>query len=146
MIILIHTHANNLGVQYQTHGAILGVLGLDESYVVPLQHDPAKLLLSVPFGVHLWGVVQHQVHVLVESRDVTLDSEHWTIRSGCIVASLKKTPCVDILIEPDRDPCPVLEVAEDEVDGLDHHLLNFLAATVAHLNSQLEPLKVTTFV
>ena len=58
----------------------------------------------------------------------------------------KKTPCVDILIEPDRDPCPVLEVAEDEVDGLDHHLLNFLAATVAHLNSQLEPLKVTTFV
>ena len=45
-------------------------------------------------------------------------------------------PCVDILIEPDRDPGPVLEVAEDEVDGLDHHLLNLLAATVAHLISQ----------
>ena len=45
-------------------------------------------------------------------------------------------PCIDILIEPDRDPGPVLEVAEDEVDGLHHHLLDLLAATVAHLISQ----------
>ena len=45
-------------------------------------------------------------------------------------------PCVDILIQPDGDPGPVLEVPEDEVDGLDHHLLNLLAATVAHLFSQ----------
>ena len=45
-------------------------------------------------------------------------------------------PCIDILIEPDRYPGPVLEVAEDEVDGLHHHLLNLLAATVAHLFSR----------
>merc|ERR1719341_1819102 len=94
--------------------AILGIFGLDERDVVPLQHDPAQLLLSV----HLRGVVQHQVHVLIKSRDVTLN------------------PCIDILIEPDRDSGPVLEVAEDEVDGLHHHLLNLLAATVAHLFSQ----------
>ena len=50
-------------------------------------------------------------------------------------------PCVDILIQPDGDPGPVLEVAEDEVDGLHHHLLDLLAATVAHLISQVGPLK-----
>ena len=50
-------------------------------------------------------------------------------------------PCVDILIEPDRDPGPVLEVAEDEVDGLHHHLLDLLAAAVAHLISQVGPLQ-----
>ena len=46
-------------------------------------------------------------------------------------------PRVDIFIEPNGDPGPVLEVAEDEVDGLDHHLLNLLAASVAHLISQV---------
>ena len=50
-------------------------------------------------------------------------------------------PCVDILIQPDTDPGPVLEVAEDEVDGLHHHLLDLLAATVAHLISQVGPLQ-----
>ena len=84
MIILIHTHANNLGVQYQTHGAILGVLGLDESYVVPLQHDPAQLLLSVPLSVDLRGVVQHQVHVLIKSRDVTLNPADFTMVSRVV--------------------------------------------------------------
>lgn len=51
------------------------VLGLDEGDVVPLQHDPAQLLAGVPLQVHLRGVVQHQVHVLVETDDVTLDPE-----------------------------------------------------------------------
>ena len=58
----------------QTRGHSV-VLGLDERDVVPLEHDPAQGLLGVPLQVHLGRVVQHQVHVLVETHDVSLDPE-----------------------------------------------------------------------
>ena len=63
-----------------TRHGLLGVLGLDEGDVVPLEHDPAELLGGVPLHVHLRRVVQHQVHVLVEAHDVALDPAHrtWT--------------------------------------------------------------------
>ena len=42
-------------------------------------------------------------------------------------------PGVHVLVQPDHDDRPVLQVSEDKIDGLNHHLLNLLLATVAHL-------------
>ena len=39
---------------------------------------------------------------------------------------------VDVLVQPDGDEGSVLQVSEDEVDGLHHHLLNLLSAAVTH--------------
>ena len=80
---LIHTDKHlNLGEYNIEHfQAPLGVFGLDERDVVPLQHDPAQLFLSVPLRVHLRGVVQHQIHVLVKSRDVALNPAYRTMLS-----------------------------------------------------------------
>ena len=80
--LLIHTQTFKHNIEH--HQDILGVFSLDERYVVPLQHDPAELLLSVPLGVHLRGVVQHQVHVLIKSRDVTLNPADWTMASRVV--------------------------------------------------------------
>ena len=55
---------------------------MDQSNVVALQHDPAQLLLRVPLGVHLGGVVQHQVHVLVKPGDVTLNPKTRILPGG----------------------------------------------------------------
>ena len=91
------------------------VCGLDEGDVVALEHDPADLLLRPVLDVNLAGLVQHQVHVLVEPDDVALHTG------------------VDVLVEPDRDQGSALQVSEDQVDGLDHHLLHFRGALVSHL-------------
>eukprot|EP00092_Neocalanus_flemingeri_P001839 GFUD01001960.1.p1 GENE.GFUD01001960.1~~GFUD01001960.1.p1 ORF type:complete len:125 (+),score=9.11 GFUD01001960.1:179-553(+) len=90
------------------------LLGLYEGNVVPLQHNPPKLLLCLPLQVHLRGLVQHQVHVLIKPNYMTLN------------------PCVDILIEPDTHASPILKVPKNEVDRLYHHLLDFLSCTVRH--------------
>ena len=71
----------------------LAVLALDEGDVVPLEHDPAQGLAGVPLGVHLGRLVQHQVHVLVKSDNLSLD------------------PCVDVLVEPDNHPSSVLQIS-----------------------------------
>ena len=68
----------------------LAVLALDEGDVVPLEYDPAQGLAGVPLGVHLGRLVQHQVHVLVKSDNLSLD------------------PCVDVLVEPDDHSSSVL--------------------------------------
>ena len=32
-------------------------------------------------------------------------------------------PCVQVVVEPQADPILLLQVSEDDIDGLDHHLL-----------------------
>jgi len=97
------------------HASLLrggGVHGLDERDVVALEHDPSQLLPAVRLHVHLDGVVQHEVHVLVEAHDAAVDAQ------------------VHLLVEPDLDAGAVLQVAEDEVDGLNHHFLHLLSASL----------------
>merc|ERR1712080_678067 len=88
--------------------------GLDEGDVVPLEHDPAQHLLRLPLQMHLGGFVQNQVHVLVEADYMSFN------------------PGVNVLVEPDGHSGPVLQVPEDQVDGLHHHLLDLLTASVGH--------------
>ena len=47
------------------------VFGLNKRNVVPLQHDPPQWLAGVLLHVHLTGLVQNQIHVLVKSWKVT---------------------------------------------------------------------------
>ena len=37
-------------------------------------------------------------------------------------------PHIHLLIQPDLNPRPILQVSEDEVDGLHHHFLHLLAS------------------
>ena len=85
---------------------------MDERDVVAFEHDPTDLLPRPLLEVHLGRVVHDQVHELVEADDVALDAR------------------VDILVEPAKDAFPVLQEAEDEVDGLHHHLLDLRATLV----------------
>ena len=56
-------------------GLVLDPLNLlDDGDVVPLEHDPSQLSLRLLLGVQLHGLVQHEVHVLVETHDVALDA------------------------------------------------------------------------
>lgn len=82
--------------------------------VVPFHHDASQMLPGVQFGVVLLGFVQHEVHVLIEADDVPFDAE------------------VYVLVQPHLDPRPVLQVSEDQVDGLHHHLLHFRGSFVRH--------------
>ena len=109
------------------------VLALDEGDVVPLEHDPAQRLAGIPLGVHLRGLVQHEVHVLVKTDNLPLN------------------PCVNVLVEPDHHPSSVLQIPTEnvgfmtlmfrmetftlpkyQVDWLHHHLLHFLSSSVRH--------------
>merc|ERR1719232_767253 len=87
---------------------------LDQSDVVSLEHYSSQLLLCMSFHVALAGIIQNQIHVLIKSNNLSL------------------YPCVHVLVQPDNYPGSVLEISENEVDRLHHHLLNFLTATVGH--------------
>lgn len=77
---------------------------LDEANVVTLQHDPTEsLALLHVLDVVFLGIVENQVHVLVKADNRAFDSE------------------VDVLEDPDTNSRAILEVSEDQVDGLDHH-------------------------
>lgn len=82
--------------------------------IVALQHDPSERLPVLRLLMVLLGIVQHQIHVLIEADDVPLD------------------PQVHVLEQPDLHARAVLQVAEYQVDGLDHHLLDFLRPLVRH--------------
>ena len=81
------------------------------------------LLPGPVLDVALAGVVQDEVHVLVEADDAAFH------------------PGIDVLVEPDGDEGPVLKVAEDQVDGLDHHLLDLGDARVSHREVRKSPKK-----
>lgn len=96
-----------------TTGCRIGGRCLDQDDVLAFQKDASHrfaLLLTVAVfrHRHLERVVQHEVHVLVEADDVTLD------------------PGAGVLRQPDGDPGPVLQVPEDQVYRLDQHFLHLL--------------------
>lgn len=77
---------------------------LNQANVVALQHNSTECLPLVDvLHVVFFGLVQHQIHVLIEANDGTLNAK------------------VDILKDPYADARSILEVAENQVDGLDHH-------------------------
>lgn len=84
-------------------GFLLG--GVDESDVVSFEKNSADLVASLRLHVHLLGFVEHDIHELVESDDVALETVG------------------DILVQPDLDPSAVLEISEDEVHRLNHHFV-----------------------
>jgi len=49
------------------------ILVLDESDIVSLEEDSAEGLTGVPLQVDLYSLVQHQVHVLIETCDDSLN-------------------------------------------------------------------------
>lgn len=87
---------------------------LDECDVVALQHDASQRPAVLRLHMVLLGVVQHKIHVLVESDDVALDAQR------------------DVLVQPHLDARPILQIAEDQVDGLHHHLLHLGIALERH--------------
>lgn len=97
----------------------IGICVLYESYIVSFEHNPAECFPGLGLGVVLLGVVQHQVHVLVETDNVSFYSE------------------VNVLKEPHLDPGTILQVPEDQVDGLHHHFLHFLRPLVRHFPRSL---------
>jgi len=92
-------------VTVTSSGLVLNPLHLlDDCDVVSLEHDPSQLSLRLLFGVELHGFVQHQVHVLIKADNVALNAG------------------VHLLVHPDTDSGTILEVPENEIDGL-HHCL-----------------------
>jgi len=62
-------------------GAVPLVLrGTDVLYkrdVVALEHDPTEVPAVTGLHIDLLGIVQHQIHVLVEAHDVALDAQRY---------------------------------------------------------------------
>lgn len=81
---------------------------LDNSDVVAFKHDAPQRSSVHRFNVQFLSIIQHQVHVLIEADNVALNSEP------------------HVLVEPHLHSGSVLQVSEDQVDGLHHHFLHFL--------------------
>jgi hypothetical protein len=71
------------------------ILGLDEGDIVPLDHDPSERLPRVTLQMDLIGIIQDEVHVLVESGDDSLNAG------------------VHVLVQPQGHHCPVLETTQE---------------------------------
>ena len=84
---------------------------LNQADVIALQKDAADFLARVLLEENLFGIVQHEIHVLVEADDVTFDA------------------CRRLLVEPDLNARSILQVAKDQVDRLHHHLLHLRLRT-----------------
>jgi hypothetical protein len=84
---------------------------LNQADVIALQEDAADFLARVLLQKNLFGIVQNEIHVLVEADDVTFDA------------------CRRLFVEPDLNARSILQVAKDQVDRLHHHLLNLRLRT-----------------
>lgn len=80
----------------------------DERDVLAFQQNLANGLPLLRLDVHFLRVFENQVHVLIEANDVAFDAH------------------CHIFGEPHLNASAVLQIAKDEVDGLDHHLLDLL--------------------
>ena len=77
---------------------------LNQTDVIAFQHNSAKVLaFSLSFDVVFFCIIEHQVHVFIESNNCSFNSQ------------------VDVLEDPDTDSRAVLKVSEDQIDGLDHY-------------------------
>jgi len=89
---------------------------LKQSDVVSLQHDAPNGFASSFLHVNLLCSVHDEIHVLIEADDVAFDAR------------------VDVFIQPNRDSRSILKVPEDQIDRLNHDLLD-LSAFVRHDNA-----------
>ena len=88
---------------------------MDEGDAVPLKQDPADLPPRPLSDVQLGGVVQHHVHVNIESEDDSLEAQ---VRPS---------------LEPNADPLPVLEEAVHQQGRLDiGRSLDLLGTVIGH--------------
>lgn len=90
---------------------------LYERDVVTLEHDPSKLFSVLRFYVVFLGVVENEIHVLVETDYVTLDSQ------------------IDVLKQPYLDAGTILKISEYQVYGLYHNLLYLWRSFERHLST-----------
>ena len=84
---------------------------LDQGYVVTLHQNSSNTLPLTPLDVNLLRVIKNQIHVLIKTDDMALNSEILLVK------------------QPHLDPGSVLEEPEDQVDGLDHEFLDLLLTT-----------------
>lgn len=107
-------HNLNVSVFFVCMNCFLGLMVLlrwaanilDECDIVALQHDPAERATILRFQMILFGIVQHQIHVFVETNDVTLDTQ-W-----------------NIFVQPNLNTRTILQVSKNQIDGLHHHFLH----------------------
>lgn len=52
---------------------------LYERDVVALEHDPPEVAALPGLHIDFLGVVQHQIHVLIESHNVALDAQRYVL-------------------------------------------------------------------
>merc|ERR1719409_2052167 len=78
--------------------------------VVTLQKNAADSPPSLLLHLNLFGIVDDKVHVLVEAQNSSFNSQ------------------VGLLVEPDLNARPVLQVAKDLIDRQGHDLLQLLVA------------------
>ncbi|GAU97596.1 hypothetical protein RvY_08869 [Ramazzottius varieornatus] len=91
---------------------------MDECDVVSFEKDfpdrPSCLRLHVKF----FSLIQNEVHVFVKSDDDSFD------------------PHLGVLVQPNLHSCFLLEITENQVDGLHHHLLYLVATFERHLRTE----------
>ena len=86
----------------------------NESDVLALEQDPSHPFAHIGLRVDFIGLAQDKVHVLIEAHDFALDSHRW------------------VICQPHLNASFVLQITEDQVNGLYHHLLDLLGL-VRHL-------------
>ena len=99
---------------------------LDESDVVAFQQDLSDVLLEVRLDVHLFDVVQNEVHVFIKADDDAWERKIKLIR---VLRYFTFKANVDDVVEPNLNADFFLEEAKNKVDGLNHHLLDFMTIT-----------------
>lgn len=92
------------------------LLALNQGDVLSFEQNAPDRFVGVRLHVIFGRIFQHQIHVLVEADDVTFDAH------------------VDIFIQPNLNLGSILQISEDQIDGLHHNLLDLLRRTfVRHL-------------
>merc|ERR1719494_482232 len=95
-------------IPYSVRTVLLSRHILNESNVISFQQNPSQLFPGLILDMNLKRVIQHKVHVLIEPDYVSLNTK------------------VVLFVQPDLNASSILQVSEDQVDRLYHHLLNFL--------------------
>ena len=100
---------------------LVTIFWLNQGNVVPFQHDSSDFFHRVSLQVNFGSFVQDQIHVLVKPDDVSFNSG------------------VNVFVEPHGDPRSVLKEAKNQVDGLNHNLLDLLWTLVRHFLQSFDP-------
>ena len=103
-ILYIHKEKRYLALNYSL---------LDDSDVVTFEQDTSKITGCSSLGVLLTCLVKNKIHVFIKTNDAPFNSG------------------VDLFKNPNADTGSVLKITEDQVNGLNHCLLD-LCVFVCH--------------